>query len=321
MLYRYILLIFSILCFNNAVANSRPDPSELIQQMTSSANELDYEGVFIYRNGNQMETMQVIHKATDNGSMERLISLSGEAKEVIRDNEAVRCIMPESKMVILESDVPSQLVSRKLPYQLDQLVEYYDFEIIGEDRVANREAWIVNIIPKDDYRYGYELWIDKDTALLLKSEQKSRVGMTIEQMMFTQIDINKVIEEARLKTAYVTDGFTVLEHKTTTSSNNKDLKDWIIGWMPDGFHTKDVSTQTMPNSQQSLQHVMLSDGLTTISVFIEKVEDGLASHSGSQTMGTANTYAKINNGYQITALGGVPLATVKLIANSVKKSN
>lgn len=321
MIQRFALLIILVSAVQLSTAEESPNPSKLIEQMARSATELDYEGVFIYRSGSGMQTMQVIHKSTDKGGMEKLVSLSGEAKEVIRDNNAVRCIMPESKTVIMETDAVDQFISRRLPYQLETLTQQYEFKLAGQDRVANRNAWVLDIIPKDDYRYGYQLWLDKETSLLLKSEQKSRVGMTIEQMMFTQIDINKVIDEAKLKASYLTDDFEVLEHKTTKSSYGNTLQKWVIDWMPEGFSTKDVSTQTMPNSNHSLQHVLLSDGLTTISVFIEKVHDDMVTQSGSQSMGTANTYAKIDNGYQITALGGVPLATVKLIANSVKMTN
>ena len=181
------------------VADSLPEPHVLIDEMSTASRSLNYDGVFVYTLGKQIDTMRIIHKAGNGYSYERLISLTGHAREVIRDKDQVRCYFPENKAVVVEKSRLGKLISTYLPNPIKSISDFYIFEIVGEDRIAGLDAWIINIRPIDKYRYGYQLWIDKNSRLLLKSELKNQLGVTLEQIMFTQLNVLDDIDDTLLE--------------------------------------------------------------------------------------------------------------------------
>ncbi len=147
------LLVFSILFFGSIGAvysdSDTPDPRFLIDEMSKASRNLNYDGVFMYRLGKQIDTMRIIHKSGNDGVYERLISLTGDAREVIRDKDQVKCFFPKDKTVVVDKSKTGKLISSSLPNPINTISKFYNFEIAGEDRIAGLEAWIVNIRPKD----------------------------------------------------------------------------------------------------------------------------------------------------------------------------
>lgn len=300
--------------------NVTPDPQVLIDEMSKASRELNYDGIFVYRLGNQIDTMRIIHKSGGDGVYERLISLTGHAREVIRDKDQVRCFYPENKAVVVEKSRLGELISTHLPNPIQSVSEFYVFEIAGEDRIAGLDAWIVNIRPIDKYRYGYQLWIDKESRLLLKSELKNQLGVTLEQIMFAQLDILEDIDDALLQPAVSGKDFTWYYNVKNVSLevNNSD-KQWKVTWMPAGFTMSEHAKESMMTSQMPVEHLIYTDGLAMVSIFVEKLnQQPSVTNAGPSNFGGVNAYATHADGYQITAVGEVPKTTVKLMADSVK---
>ena len=298
--------------------NNKPDPQALIDEMSRASRNLNYDGVFVYRHGMELETMRIIHKAGTDGSYEKLMSLTGSAREVIRDKEQVKCFFPDDKKVVVEKSRMGKLVSSYLPNPIKSISEYYNFELAGEDRVAGMEAWVVNIQPNDKYRYGYQLWIEKKSSLLLKSELKNQLGMTLEQIMFAQLNIKDAIDDALLKPSVSGEDFTwVNNSKNDKVKHDKEMK-WQVTSMPSGFSMSEEEKQVMMISQMPVDHFVYTDGLAMVSVYVEKLNKQEEIKSGLSSFGGVNTYSTHVDGYQVTAVGEVPKATVQLMANSVK---
>ncbi len=299
--------------------NVTPDPQVLIDEMSKASRELNYDGVFVYRLGKQIDTMRIIHKSGGEGVYERLISLTGYAREVIRDKDQVRCFFPDNKAVVVEKSRSGELISTYLPNPIQSISEFYVFEIAGEDRIAGLDAWIVNIRPIDKYRYGYQLWIDKESRLLLKSELKNQLGVTLEQIIFTQLSILEDIDDALLQPAVSGKDYTWYNNVINVSLevNNSD-KQWKVTWMPAGFSMSDHAKEPMMRSQIPVEHLIYSDGLAMVSIFVEKINQQPNADTGPSNFGGVNAYATHTDGYQITAVGEVPKTTVKLMADSVQ---
>lgn len=312
------LLLLACIGAANAYADSDSALSaqQLLNNMSRALSTLNYDGTFIYQRGHQMDSMRLIHKANKDGEFERLISLTGSPREVIRNNESVTCIFPDNQSVMVEKSRPEKLVS-PLPESIETVASNYTFEIAGEDRVTGRHAWIIHIIPNDQYRYGYQLWIDKENNLLLKSELRNEDGMPLEQIMFTQLNILDTVPDSLLKPSLSGTNYTWYENSPAEVSKKLGESPWKVTWMPAGFSMKDYVKQMGDNSDSVVEHLIYTDGVAMVSVFIEKLRKDLSVSIGPSRLGGVNAFARSFDGYQVTAVGEVPQATVQGMANSV----
>jgi sigma-E factor negative regulatory protein RseB len=319
---RTLILSAGLLCTATVLAadNDALLARNLINKMTQATRSMNYDGIFIYHYGPIMDTMRIIHKADESGEYERLVSLSGSAREVIRDNNSVTCIYPNDRAVMVEKSR-----SRKLVFQLPQPIEsvsgFYGFSTSGQDRVAGREARIVNIMPRDEYRYGYKLWIDEDTYLLLKSELRSSDRKTLEQIIFTHLNLRDHIPDELLKPSLTGKGYTWYENTQNQQQPDEDSNRWQTAWMPAGFAIKERQKQVMSTSKTPVEHLIYTDGIALVSIFIEKLGQQNPESIGPSSLGGVNTFSRLANGYQITAIGEVPQKTVQRMANSVVVGN
>ena len=297
--------------------DSRLKAHELINHMSRAARQSNYDGIFIYKRGRHMETMRLIHKVDENGEVERLVSLTGPAREVIRNKKSVTCIFPDDNAVMVEKSRSQKLFSNQLPESIEKVSELYEFSVLGQDRVAGRDTWVVLILPKDGFRYGYQLWVDKGHYLLLKSELNDVSGEVLEQIIFTKIDVLDTIPDEMLKPSMTDSGYkwytnTDLNHEAETTASQ-----WRVEWMPKGFSLSNYEKGDTASSKNALDHMVYTDGMAMVSIFIEKIKNQTDFVPGALKMGAVNTYARLSNGYQVTAVGEVPQATVQRMAISV----
>ena len=325
MKFPYLFSLIFYICIHSIFAradNIAPDPKILIAEMSNATTELNYDGIFVYRYDKQIDKMRIIHKKNSNGDVhERLVLLTGSKREIIRDNDRVKYFFPENKVVIIEKSKSGQLISSYIPDTIQSISKFYAFDIVGQGRIVGLNAWIVNIRPIDRFRYGYQLWIDKESKLLLKSKLKNFQGVTLEQIMFTQLDVLGNIDDMLLKPSFSSKNFTLINNiNDKTSAYNVSRKKWKPSWIPKGFLMSEYSIDPMPTSAMPVEHFIYSDGLATISIYVEKLNKQQPIRTGTTNFGGVNTYSLSTDGYQITAIGEVPKTTVQLIVNSVKSS-
>lgn len=290
----------------------------LINRMSEASRNLNYDGIFIYQRGGTTNTLRLIHRAGEDDEMERLVSLTGSAREVIRNRQKVTCYFPEDQAVMVEKSRQRELFPTQLPRVMDKLIANYQFQLNGEDRVAGRQAWVVSILPKDAFRYGYQLWIDQQNALLLKSELRNRNGLLLEQIMFTQLHVLDDIPEDLLRPSISGKGFTWHNNSEKSNRLHKGDSAWQVDWMPDGFQRNNQEMLPGSDDKKPVNHIVYSDGLAMVSIFIEKLGEGEDISTGLSRMGGVNAYTRVANGHQITAVGEVPQATVQKMAISVR---
>ena len=293
----------------------------LLQSMQDATRQLNYEGVFVYQRGTQIDSMRLVHKYDGEVEMERLISLSGPAREVIRDGTLVTCLFADDQEAMVEKNPPRDMVGIGFSVPVQQLVSSYEFTIEGADRVAGRNATVVGVIPEGDDRYGYKLWIDDESKLLLQSLILGRGGRTLEQVQFTQISILNEIDPERLRPEIGGSGFTWRmdsdSHNVSAASSTDPV--WRVRWLPSGFELKESNIQSMATSYMPVSHLVFSDGLAMVSVFVEELVEGEQALQGFSSRGAVNAFSRVADDHQITVVGDVPLPTIKQIATSVAK--
>lgn len=301
-----------------ASASANDSAMDWLMKMNMAVQNKNYDGIFIYRHGDQLESMRIIHRARNGEHRERLVSLNGEAREVIRNDRDIICYLPAKKSVVIEHrKTKKNNFPALLPNRLDGLVAHYQIVLGGSDRVARRSTQLIIIKPKDAYRYGYYLWADKETGLLLRSSLVNLQGEVVEQFMFTNIEIGKKIKLADLKSRYSGKKWVWHREKEIHQSAEQETR-WKVKNLPKGYTLSHRIMRNMPMGNMTVEHLVYSDGLAAISVFIEPPSKN-SDHKmkGATGMGAVHAFGTVVNNHQITVVGEVPAATVALVGKSI----
>lgn len=288
-----------------------------VQKMSDAMRNLNYRGDFVYVHENHLESMQISHYRDAHGEKERLISLNGEAREVIRDNQNLTCIWPSSRKVVVDFSRKNSFSPIFIPEDIARLEKFYVMKLLGKDRVANMNAVVVHIDPKDKYRYGMKFWINEDNGLMMKSSLINENGKVVEKVMFTSLELFEGDEKPVIDTMpKIDESFTLVRYHSGDSSKSFAADNsWQLGRTPGGFWRESVMKRKIPDSDHFVHQMVYTDGLASLSVFIER-QTGVTSQGGS-SMGAVNAFIRILNNHSVTAIGEVPAATVKEIAESV----
>jgi len=296
---------------------------------------LNYQGVFVYAYESILETMSVTHRAESGVITERIYSLNGVPREIIRDAEQVWCYAPGQKpgaqeiqnvtrQNVTRQNVTRQIFPNLLPRGLTQLGNNYDLSLGRQGRIADRSAQQILILPLDEYRYGYVLWADQKTGLLLKAALITRDKESIEQYMFTEIKIGGPIDVADLSPKTARNDLQWLAGKDDAQKPRYTaLKNptWEVGNIPKGFMILQQIKGMSPLRNRMMEHYVYSDGLAAVSVFIEMIDNGDAwtQMDGANRIGAVQAFSRTQDGYHITVVGEVPSKTVDMIGMSVSK--
>ena len=288
--------------------------------MSDALKQLDYDGTFVYQHNGRLDVMRIIHRVDDGGQRERLVSLTGSAREVLRDDRSVTCILPDNKSVMFgQSRAPQPFPV--VPDDLAAISRYYQLEDKGGDQIIGYDARVIAVTPKDDFRYGYRFWIEEGSRMMLKSDLTGADGKAIEQVVFTALDIGKDIPASDLQPSLSGDGYTW--HRQTEIKTAKDdpapgSPEWAVRQLPAGFVLTDFRRRRL-HKEVDAEHMVFTDGMATVSVYIERTMSGIDAFKGPSNMGAMNAYGTVVDGYQVTVVGEVPPATVKMIATSVRR--
>lgn len=295
-----------------------------LRDMSEAAQNLNYRGTFVYLHNGQIGAMRIFHRAAADGEQERLVALTGEAREVLRDQEHVTCILPKSKSVMVDRSVPRKPFPASLPRDLGALDDNYEFLSLGEDRISGLPSRRVEIRPRDAYRYGYRLWLERDSKLLLRSDLIDTGGQPVEQMMFTEVEIVDSLDDRDLEPMLRGEDYTWVGHRNGGEEDDADGEtvnggDWAAAWLPPGFMLAQRSRHPMPSDLAEVEHLVFTDGLATVSVYVEPETPDKEPLSGHSSMGAVNAHGSRSGDYRITVVGEVPRTTVERIGASMRR--
>lgn len=336
-------------------ASSAEEAAALVTAMSRALRVLNYEGIFVHLQGPHVSSLRIVHANDGEGELERMTSLDGEAREVIRDHSLVTCIWPGSQSVVVSKSKPRRL----LPNVDAALARNpnYAFALAGTDRVAGLPTDVVEIRPRDAFRYGYRFWIDSDTHMLLRSMLLDGEHV-LEQVLFTAIEYPQRIDRARFEIDVEDEHMSWIDSSSGTRASSAGVLPFETpsgseegggasekSGAPDGARTRPeadasgsdrVLFENLPAGYAELtesyrdaragevavSHVMLSDGMASVSIYVEhaRAEEQDTSVAGLSSMGAMNAYGlSLEQGF-VTAVGEVPPGTVRAIAESVRLS-
>jgi sigma-E factor negative regulatory protein RseB len=324
-LFKLVVAVSSFIAFStHAEPAPQGEPREaqaLLRTIQSAAQKLNYSGTFIYQQGSQVRTSRITHLVEGKNELEKLEILDGQPREYIRSNEEVICYVPDARTLLVESRVTQDVFPAIIAANADSLAEHYTIRRGGDGRVAGFDCQSIFLEPKDDLRYGYRLWAEKSTGLLLRAQTISENGAVIEQISFTQLAIGN-IDRSRVKPTFTnTRGWRV----ENAVMSHIDLSNWSVKRVPPGFRkTRELKRMVSdtplqpgaPPTQREVSQIVYSDGLAAISVFIEPGSQSRT--EGSLQQGAMNIVGKRHGDFWLTIVGEVPLTAIRQVANSIE---
>lgn len=280
-----------------------------LERMNTAVHKSSYEGRFVYQVGDKLDSLYLIHRVHNGEEKERLIVLNGPSREVVRNHQAVAVLKPGEKAIHAGTRRKASPFVRLQPLASEQVDKSYDFALLDGSRVAGRESVEIRIKPKDSLRYGYHLFIDKQSYLPLRSIMVDEHANTLSQMMFVDLEVGDSVttiehDHSRLNCAR---GHAAPMEPVDTQSR------WSFSDVPPGFV---MSVYRASTKDDMIEHFVYSDGLASISIYVEPLDE--TGFEGVSRMGATHAVSINRNAHQLTAVGEAPIATLKYFLNSVE---
>jgi sigma-E factor negative regulatory protein RseB len=318
MILRAAGLLTGLLIGQVALAQGQPEALSLLGRAVSASQKTSYVGTFVYQSGASVETSRIAHYVdTEGNSIERLEVLDGSPREVIRVNDDVRCYLPKEKMIIEDRRGTRKTFPSLLPEAVAALGDFYTVRKGAPVRVAGFDTQTVMLEPKDGFRYGHMFWIESQSGLLLKARMVNERGEPIEQFAFAQLQIGPPLtrDDVQSRLAASATGWKV-HAANSTQAQNADLG-WTVNADVPGFRQIAGMRRSLGPDRQDMVHMVFSDGLAAISVFIEPYRKDDGNQVGPMKHGAVNVFKRRVAGFVVTALGEVPAHSVQRMAEAV----
>jgi len=289
-----------------------PEALAWLRKISEATQKLSYTGTFVYQHGARSETSRITRYVDASGDIEKLEVLDGAPREIVRTKDTVRCYLPDARVVKVdrrtERDFPAML-----PERISALTANYDIALGETRRIAGFDCRAVVLTPKDDLRYGYRLYADSASGMLLKAVTFDAGGDTIEQFMFTQLAIGHVTRNM-VRPGHAAGSWRVED----TAAAPTRLTGWGLSSELPGFR-KVIELKRRLSESKPAGQMVYSDGLAAVSVFIEPLEGRTeAVRTGLSSMGAIHIYTREVANHMVTVVGEAPALSVQRIADAVE---
>ena len=312
------ILALLLLALTACAARADGDALSWLQRIHTATEKLSYSGTFVYRSGDQTETSRIIRIVGRNGARERLETLDGQRREIVRSGDEVKCYLPDSMTVKVDKQTDHMVFPKLLPENLQDISERYEASKGGIERIAGYDCQAIVLEPRDKMRYGHKLWADTNTGMLLKSQTLDEKNEVVEQFAFTQIAIGGKIDLGQLKSRLLAKSRNWhIEHSGAVATSLA-ASGWTIKPELPGFKKVTEMKRTQGGSSE-VGHVVYSDGLAAVLVFIEPMNKRSSlPQPGLSRQGAINIYSRQLDNHLVTVVGEAPAESVKRLAQSVE---
>jgi sigma-E factor negative regulatory protein RseB len=306
-----LALPFTLLA--GAVQAQAPDAlGGWLRKMHDAAQRLSYAGTFVYQNGSRSETSRITRYVDAGGDIERLEVMDGVPREIVRTKDTVRCYLPGARLVKVDRRTERGFPAL-LPERISAVERNYEISLGETRRIAGYDCQAVVLKPKDNLRYGYKLYADIASGMLLRAVTVDANGEQIEQFMFTELRIGGVTRDM-VRSRHASRSWRVEDAEAAPAR----LAGWGLSAELPGFQ-KVVELKRRMGDSRSAGQVVYSDGLAAVSVFIESLEGRPEPvRPGLASMGAIHIYTREVANHVVTVVGEAPAASVQRIANAVE---
>lgn len=293
-----------------------------LDRIPRAAQRENYEGVFVYQRGTFVQSSRIVHYATrGDGEYELLESLDGKPRKLLRHDDSLYTFVPERRLCIVEKRQNKDAFPGLLSEAGQQVLVAYEPKLLGPDRVAGMDAQVVALQPKDAYRFAYKLWTEAKTGLLLRAQTLDASGQVLEQISFTQLRIGVPVEKAPIAAGIRdTAGWTIV--RPPVQPVDMQAQGWQLSPEVPGFRKirevrRPMAARRAGDPPIPVDQAVFSDGLATVSVFVEPAEQN-SRKEGVGVSGATHVLVTRHGDYWITLLGEVPQGTLQVFASAIK---
>lgn len=299
-------------------ASAQADPAlwKLVWSSHDQAKSLSYSGLLVTESGKYSQTSKLLHQATEKGEFEVLERLDGQPAKWIRHNDEIQCVIPDRKLILTERRhttvaFPRVFASSDNGNSLGRL--YHIAELPGK-RVAGRSVRVLKLSPKDDLRYEYRLYLDRESKLLMRSEVYSPKGEVLENVGFKEISFEPTLLE---NPALLKAGPGWISSSTEVRVLEQEELSYDLPDLAFGFRKADTVCR-IKGKEEQIHQTVYSDGLSTLSVFIQKHQAGQSMPQVPMSHGAVMSMSATQGKHMVTVLGEVPEKTLELFLKSVR---
>ena len=297
-------------------AQGAEDPWLHLEKASQAARKLSYKGIFLYQNFQDIRSIEITHLNNGEEEFARMVTLDGQPREALSRGNNMVLFSSNKENVIIQERQGQNLFPAILPPDIEAVKAIYTLRFADQERIGGREAQIVYLEPKDQFRYLYKLWLDKEFGLILKMSILDDQQKMIEQASFNQIalfsgqDLNWFKPNVDTHKKYIMDEVPVnkISHEKYCTITN----------LPAGYKEVSHVTRAMGTQRQIVHHWVFSDGISFVSLFVNPILKDQKSRLGETRVGSSHVHARVMHGNQIMVVGAVPKATIQKISNSIQ---
>ena len=309
-----ILQVFgAVLALATSVAQAQsPETLSWLKKINEATQRLSYSGTFVYTNDGRSETSRITRYVDATGDIEKLEVLDGVPREIVRTKDTVRCYLPDSRVVKVDRRAERGFPAL-VPEKIHALARHYDISLGETRRIAGLECQAVVLTPKDNLRYGYKLYADVNSGMLMRAVTLDPAGQSVEQFTFTQLAIGNVTRDM-VRPRHAVRAWRVEDAEAAPTR----LTGWGLASELPGFH-KITELKRRLGESRPVGQMVYSDGLAAVSVFIEPLEGRReAVRTGLASMGAIHIYTREVANHMVTVVGEAPAVSVQRIADAVE---
>lgn len=312
----------------SALRDAPLEPREVrawLMRIHAAANHHNFQGTFVVSAGGAVSSARIAHYCDGRNQFQRVESLDGEMRRVFRHNNTVHTLWPKNKVALVEQRELMGTFPALLQSGDDRIVEYYDVRALGNDRVAGHEVQVLQVRSRDAHRFGYRLWAERNSGLLLRAEVLGERDEVLESSAFSNVAIGtRAQPENVLQPMLRLDGYRVLRPALTRSRLEDEgwsLRPPVVGFRQVSCVKRplDRGTETEASGAPEVLQSIYSDGLTYVSVFIEPFNATRHLRPLLTSMGATQTMSRRQGDWWVTVVGDVPVATLKMFVGALER--
>jgi sigma-E factor negative regulatory protein RseB len=301
--------------------------NDWLMRMHEAARKRAYVGTFVVSSGGVMSSAKIWHVCEGDQQIERVDTLSGAPRSTYRHNSDVVTFMPDQKVVRKAKREALGLFPQFFESSDSKIADFYTARQGGVERIAGVDADLVTLAPKDSLRFGYRVWTERSQGLVVKLQTLDADGKVLEQAAFSELQLDSPIKMDRLMQMMgKVDGYRVEQSslvKTTAAAEGWRIKVPVAGFKPVSFYKRPVQKTGSAVGAGALAEPLqwiFSDGLASVSIFVEPADPQRAASDATLSMGATQTLTRQMNNHAVTVIGEVPVATLRLFADGLERT-